>query len=362
MTQPFLSISELSHSVGNVQALRDVSLEIGENEFFALLGPSGCGKTTLLRSIAGFEVPESGSVVLDGVDLLALPPHRRPVNLMFQSYALFPHLSVRKNIAFGLERERLPARDIAQRVDEVIEIVGLTDLAHRRPAKLSGGQRQRVALARAIVKRPRVLLLDEPLSALDRKIRAEMQLELKRMQHELGITFVMVTHDQSEALSMADRIAVFSNGEVQQVDTPQALYQQPANLFVADFIGTSNAIPGEATEGAFHSDLFGAVPATVPRGVSGRSHLVIRPEAIELSPPGVGPIQARVAEVEFNGGSSTVALDVEGFARPMLAKIDVASVPQRNDVVSISWQAERALAVLGSRSRETQPAAPLVSE
>jgi len=362
MTPPFLSIDALSHTFGDVQALRNVSLEIGENEFFALLGPSGCGKTTLLRAIAGFEVPDSGSVVLDGVDLLPLPPHRRPVNLMFQSYALFPHLSVRKNIAFGLERENLPAREIGARVSEVIEIVGLADLADRRPAKLSGGQRQRVALARAIVKRPRVLLLDEPLSSLDRKIRSEMQLELKRLQHEVGITFVMVTHDQDEALSMADRIAVFSTGEVQQVDTPHVLYQRPANLFVADFIGTSNAIPGEAAGGAFLSDAFGSVPATIPSGVAGRSHLVVRPEAIELDPPGVGPIQGRVAEVEFHGESSTVALDVEGFARPMVAKIGGSSVPHRNDVVTIRWSAERAYAVLGSRSEGLPQAASLLRE
>jgi spermidine/putrescine transport system ATP-binding protein/putrescine transport system ATP-binding protein len=362
VTESFLSISAVNHSFGSVQALRNVSLEIGENEFFALLGPSGCGKTTLLRTIAGFEVPDSGSITLDGVDLLALPPHRRPVNLMFQSYALFPHLSVRKNVAFGLEREHLSAAEINTRVSEVLEIVGLTDLAHRRPAKLSGGQRQRVALARAIVKRPRVLLLDEPLSALDRKIRAEMQLELKRMQHELGITFVMVTHDQGEALSMADRIAVFASGEVQQVDTPQALYQQPANLFVADFIGVSNALPGQSRDGEFHSDLFGAVPATVPSGVTGPSHLVIRPEAIQLKPAGAGPIHGRVAEVEFQGASSTVALDVEGLDHPMVAKVAVENMPQRNDVVTISWQADRALAVLGSRSHVAQPVAELISD
>lgn len=349
MTPPFLSIDAVSHTFGEIHALRDVSLEIGENEFFALLGPSGCGKTTLLRAIAGFEHPESGRIVLDGLDLLSLPPHRRPVNLMFQSYALFPHLSVRKNIAFGLEREGLPAREVTSRVGEVLEIVGLTDLAERRPARLSGGQRQRVALARAIVKRPRVLLLDEPLSALDRKIRSEMQTELKRLQHDVGITFVMVTHDQDEALSMADRIAVFSAGEVQQVDTPHEVYQRPANLFVADFIGTSNAIPGHAAAGRFVSEAFGEVPATVPPGVEGSSHLVIRPEAIELGGPAAGRIQGRVAEVEFHGESSTVAIDVEGLRHPMVAKVSGgAAVPKRSDVVTLSWSAERAYAVRGA--------------
>lgn len=345
MTPPFLSIDEVSHTFGEVRALRNVTLDIRENEFFALLGPSGCGKTTLLRAIAGFEHPESGRITLDGLDLLGLPPHRRPVNLMFQSYALFPHLSVRKNIAFGLEREGLPAREVDARVREVVEVVGLGDLADRRPARLSGGQRQRVALARAIVKRPRVLLLDEPLSALDRKIRSEMQLELKRLQHEVGITFVMVTHDQDEALSMADRIAVFSAGEVQQAGTPHEVYHRPENLFVADFIGTSNALPGRVSAAAFISDAFGAVPATVPLGVEGASHLVIRPEAIELAPPGVGPIQGHVAEVEFHGEWSTVAIDVEGLARPMVAKVVGGLVPKRSDAVSLTWPADRAIVV-----------------
>ena len=205
---PLVDIVDVSRSFGDVVALDSVSLEIRENEFFALLGPSGCGKTTLLRVLAGFEDPDAGSVTLGGADLLALPPNHRPINLMFQSYALFPHMSVEKNIAYGLEREGLPRDEVRSRVAEVIETVGLQDKARRRPAQLSGGQRQRVALARAIVKRPRLLLLDEPLSALDRKVRAEMQLELKRLQHEAGITFIIVTHDQEEAMSIADRIAL----------------------------------------------------------------------------------------------------------------------------------------------------------
>ena len=236
-----LRISGVSKAYGSTQALDDVSLDILPNEFFALLGPSGCGKTTLLRSIAGFEDPDAGTIVIsDGLegqqDLLALPPDRRPVNLMFQSYALFPHMNVRKNIAYGLEREGLPKDEVFTRVDEVLETVGLTDKAKARPAQLSGGQRQRVALARAIVKRPRLLLLDEPLSALDRKVRADMQLELKRLQHEVGITFVVVTHDQEEAMSMADRIAVMHDGRVQQIADPVTLYSRPANVFVADFV------------------------------------------------------------------------------------------------------------------------------
>jgi spermidine/putrescine transport system ATP-binding protein/putrescine transport system ATP-binding protein len=224
-----LDIVDVTRRFGDVIAVDSVSLTIAENEFFALVGPSGCGKTTLLRSIAGFEHPDSGSMLLGGQDLLDLPPHRRPVNLMFQSYALFPHMSVGRNVSYGLEREKLPKAEVRARVEEVLETVGLTALADRRPAQLSGGQRQRVALARAIVKRPRLLLLDEPLSALDRKVRGDMQLELKRLQHEVGITFVVVTHDQEEAMSMADRIAVMADGRVQQVATPLDLYRHPAN-------------------------------------------------------------------------------------------------------------------------------------
>jgi len=205
---PLVEISNVARSFGEVRALDEVSMTIRANEFFALLGPSGCGKTTLLRILAGFEDPDSGSVTLDGNDLLRLPPERRPINLMFQSYALFPHMSVEKNVAYGLEREGRPRDEVRARVSEVLRTVGIAETAGRRPSQLSGGQRQRVALARAIVKRPRLLLLDGPLSALDRKVREEMQLELKRLQHEVGITFVVVTHDQEEAMSMADRIAV----------------------------------------------------------------------------------------------------------------------------------------------------------
>ena len=225
-----IRIDSVSRSFGEVVALDSVSIDIRENEFFALLGPSGCGKTTLLRVLAGFEEPDSGTVTLAGSDLLALAPNRRPINLMFQSYALFPHMSVEKNIAYGLEREHLSKVDVRSRVDEVLETVGLVDKAKSRPAQLSGGQRQRVALARAIVKRPKLLLLDEPLSALDRKVRAEMQLELKRLQHEVGITFVVVTHDQEEAMSMADRIAVMADGRVQQIASraPSAATASPS--------------------------------------------------------------------------------------------------------------------------------------
>ena len=341
---PLLEIVDVSRSFGDVTALDRVSVSIAENEFFALLGPSGCGKTTLLRSIAGFEQPDSGAILLGGTDLLGMPPNRRPVNLMFQSYALFPHMSVERNVAYGLERDRLPRDEVRRRTAEVLETVGLTGLAKRRPKQLSGGQRQRVALARAIVKRPRLLLLDEPLSALDRKVRADMQLELKRLQHEVGITFVVVTHDQEEAMSMADRIAVMAEGRVQQIASPVEMYRRPANLFVADFIGTSNLLAGRVEGGGFVSDDLGMLPAgTQEPGPGGRAHLVVRPEDVRLVPgdPGAGGtgggIAGVVADVQFKGGGSHVAVDVAGLARPFLVAVPGATEVERGSAVTLSW-------------------------
>ena len=347
-----LDIVDVTRRFGDVIAVDSVSLTIAENEFFALVGPSGCGKTTLLRSIAGFEHPDSGLMMLGGQDLLDLPPHRRPVNLMFQSYALFPHMSVGRNVSYGLEREKLPKAEVRARVEEVLETVGLTTLADRRPAQLSGGQRQRVALARAIVKRPWLLLLDEPLSALDRKVRGDMQLELKRLQHEVGITFVVVTHDQEEAMSMADRIAVMADGRVQQVATPLDLYRHPANLFVADFVGASNILAGRHEGEGFHSEELGmlvAAGATRPtgrQGPQGTSHLVVRPENVRLTPvergdhPAgslTGPLTGTVADLQFKGGSTQVAVDVPGLPKPFLASVGGATPLRRGDAVAVSW-------------------------
>ena len=338
--QSQLQIDHVSRSFGDIVALDDVSLSIAENEFFALLGPSGCGKTTLLRSIAGFEHPDSGAVLLGGDDLLSMPPNRRPVNLMFQSYALFPHMSVAKNVAYGLEREKLSKGEVRERVVEVLETVGLAALAKRRPAQLSGGQRQRVALARAIVKRPRLLLLDEPLSALDRKVRGEMQLELKRLQHEVGITFVVVTHDQDEAMSMADRIAVMANGRVQQVASPLELYRRPANLFVADFIGTSNLLAGRRVGGTFHTDEVGDLPLHGTPAVDGPAHLVVRPEDVVVRPLSDGEqghVRGVVEDVQFKGGSSQVAVTVPGVDRPFLATVSGATPLVRGEQVTLGW-------------------------
>lgn len=283
-----ISIDGVSRRFGEVTALDSVSLDIRQGEFFALLGPSGCGKTTLLRILAGFEQPDTGSVRLDGADLLATPAHRRPVNLMFQSYALFPHMSVEKNVAYGLERERLPRAEIRERVAAVLETVGLAAQARRRPHELSGGQRQRVALARAVVKRPRLLLLDEPLSALDKKVRSEMQLELKRLQHEVGITFVVVTHDQEEAMSLADRIAVLNGGRVEQVDAPVDLYERPRTPFVAGFIGASNLFTGRVTGKGLDVDGLGVLPAPAGPMEGGTAMLAVRPELIRLGPVTAG--------------------------------------------------------------------------
>ena len=240
-----VDVAKTYHSHGEaVQAVQGMSLAIGEGEFFSLLGPSGCGKTTTMRMIAGFEEPSRGSVFLHGVDVTGVPPHKRDVNMVFQSYALFPHMSVFENVAFGLRRKGVPSAEIRQKVGEMLDVVDLTGREKRLPRELSGGQQQRVALARALVNRPRALLLDEPLGALDLKLRQHMQVELKRIQREVGITFVYVTHDQGEALTMSDRIAVMNDGRVEHLGTPREIYEYPATKFVAGFIGTSNLLAG----------------------------------------------------------------------------------------------------------------------
>lgn len=239
---PFVRIQGVTKTFGEVYAVDNVTLDIFKGEFFALLGPSGCGKSTLLRILAGLERPTSGRVVIDGQDMTDVPPWRRPVNMMFQSYALFPHLSVRKNIAFGLEQERLPRAEIAERVEEVVRLVRLEGLEDRKPDQLSGGQKQRVALARALVKRPKVLLLDEPLGALDKKLRDQTQLELVNIQDRLGLTFVIVTHDQEEAMTVGSRMAIMRDGQIAQIGTPSEIYEYPASRFVAEFVGEVNLI------------------------------------------------------------------------------------------------------------------------
>ena len=310
-------------------ALAGVTLDICRNEFFTLLGPSGCGKTTLLRMIAGFDVPDSGSIHLEGVDLAGMPPNRRPVNTVFQSYALFPHMSVEKNIAFGLEMLGQPREAIRNRVAEIMRLLQLDGMAGRRPAQLSGGQQQRVALGRALAPAPKVLLLDEPLSALDLKLRKEMQIELKRLQTETGITFVFVTHDQEEALTMSDRVAVMRNGGFAQVGSPSEIYEQPADLFVAEFIGEANFWPViclDRTEtigrftfaGVDHSTVLTAeCGAAILPGSS--AMLVVRPERIALADPASARLLGRVHTAVYRGSDimlhATLASGAELRAR-----------------------------------------------
>ena len=359
---PLLRIDGVHAVYGDTVALHDISLDIADNEFFALLGPSGCGKTTLLRSIAGFETPQSGRIELDGEDLLGMAPHRRPVNMMFQSYALFPHLSVEKNIAYGLESEGLGRDEVRTRVGEVMEVVGLGALAKRRPAQLSGGQRQRVALARAIVKRPRLLLLDEPLSALDRQVRASMQLELKRLQHEVGLTFVVVTHDQEEAMSMADRIAVLRDGRLEQLATPQELYSAPATRFVASFIGSANLFDGTAVAGGVEVPGVGVVPVdthALPHGSAATA--AVRPEDVELTTDAAtATLRGTVVDTYFLGGASNISVEVAGLDAPVLATVHGASRLERGADVGIRFARATAVAregvvTSGSGASDTAP-------
>ncbi len=247
---PLIQFKNVVKKFGDFTAIDHISLDIYEREFFSLLGPSGCGKTTLMRMLAGFENPSSGEITLDGVDIVAVPPNKRPINMMFQSYALFPHLSVADNIAFGLKRSSMPKSEVAGRVDEMLTMVQLQPFASRKPEQLSGGQRQRVALARSLAKRPKLLLLDEPLGALDKKLRQETQFELMDIQEKLGTTFVIVTHDQEEAMTVSSRVAVMDHGQLKQVDTPAEMYEYPNSRYVADFIGDINLIEGKYARSA----------------------------------------------------------------------------------------------------------------
>jgi putative spermidine/putrescine transport system ATP-binding protein len=285
---------EVSRAFGPVLALDRVSLSIAPGEFFALLGPSGSGKTTCLRLIAGFDRPTRGRVLLEGLDVTGVPPFERNVNTVFQDYALFPHMNVADNVAYGPKVRGVAAAERRRQALEVLELVRLEELAGRTPAQLSGGQKQRVALARALVNRPRVLLLDEPLGALDLRLREEMQTELKALQHRLGITFVYVTHDQGEALSMADRVAVFRDGRVEQLDTPRGLYVRPRTAFVARFVGSANVVE----------------PAAAQRITGTAQAFAIRPELIEVlggeapSPPGAVSCEGRLEDVQYHGATS----------------------------------------------------------
>ncbi|WCR10869.1 ABC transporter ATP-binding protein [Paracoccus stylophorae] len=316
---------------GAVDALQDVSLTIEGGSFFTLLGPSGCGKTTLLRLLAGFETPTHGRILLGDQDVTALPPNRRPINTVFQSYALFPHLTVARNVGFGLKMQGIARAQLDARVDRMLALVRMQDFADRPVAQLSGGQQQRVALARALAPEPRVLLLDEPLSALDLKLRKEMQIELKRLQRETGITFVFVTHDQEEALTMSDRIAVMSAGRVQQIGTPREIYAHPANRFVAGFIGESNFLPVTIADGAARIGDH-AVTLSAPAG-PGKATLAIRPEDILVDP--AATLSAEITDTVYLGNAVQIMARLDDGTRIALRQPAGADLPANGQRIGL---------------------------
>lgn len=341
---PLIEIDGVTKRFGDTEAVSNLSLSIYEREFFALLGPSGCGKTTLLRMLAGFETPTSGDIRLSGRSLKGIPPHRRPLNMMFQSYALFPHMNVEKNIAFGLKQDGMPKADIAARVAEMLKLVKLERFATRKPQQLSGGQQQRVALARSLAKRPKVLLLDEPLGALDRKLREETQFELMDLQQDLGLTFVVVTHDQEEAMTMSDRIAVLHEGRVAQVATPAVLYEAPDSRYVADFVGTVSileakvaAIAGDSvtieTEGrriAVRSERSAAVGESVA--------FAIRPEKMHLSrqapQPGTNALEGTVWDIAYLGDMTLFNIKLDSGTLVRVSVLNAARIAEEQ----LTWE------------------------
>jgi spermidine/putrescine ABC transporter ATP-binding subunit len=324
---PLLEIAGLSKSFGQIAAVDDLSLTVHEGEFFALLGPSGCGKTTLLRMIAGFEMPDRGGIRLAGSDVTGIKPNRRPINLMFQSYALFPHMSVAANIGYGLEMENVAGAELKRRVAEALDLVQLAPLADRKPHRLSGGQRQRVALARALIKRPKLLLLDEPLGALDKKLREQMQIELKRIQRETGVTFIVVTHDQEEALTMADRIALLGQGRIVQLGRPRDLYETPVNRFAADFIGMMNFLPGRRVAEGFSVPGLGLFQAVNQADIAVDSDavLAVRPERLRLyDQAGDGQLVGTVDGIAYLGQDLIVHLRLQATGQVLIARVPAA--------------------------------------
>ena len=346
-TAGYLVTEKLVKRFDEAVAVDEVSLSIGKGEIFALLGSSGCGKSTLLRMLAGFEKPTSGRILLGGQDVAKMPPYDRPVNMMFQSYALFPHLNIWENVAFGLKREGLPKAEVEQRTNEMLGLVQLTPYAKRKPHQLSGGQQQRVALARSLAKKPKLLLLDEPLGALDKKLREQTQFELVNIIEKVGVTVVMVTHDQEEAMTMASRIAIMSKGRVLQVGTPKEIYEHPRNRFVADFIGNVNLFAGKLTvDEADHCVATTAIgEVRVGHGVSGTLNMpvsiAVRPEKIELSktrPDQVSEnlFQGRVKEIGYLGSYTTFILVASDGSKVRITEANST----RHDLLSITWEDE----------------------
>ena len=364
---PYLRIENVTKRFGDFVAVNDVSLDVQRGEIFCLLGGSGSGKTTLLRMLAGFEIPTSGKIYIDGQDMCEIPPYDRPVNMMFQSYALFPHMTVEKNVAFGLEQERLGRQEIRRRVGEILEIVKMSSFLARKPHQLSGGQRQRVALARALVKRPKLLLLDEPLAALDRKLREHTQFELINIQEQLGVTFVVVTHDQEEAMTLSSRMGVMNHGQIVQVGTPSDIYEFPATRFVADFIGSVNMFEGKLIEDEPDfvrircEDLGGIV--YVNHGISSAPDatvwVAVRPEKINISrqPPapaggahqpeagaGENMVRGTVKEIAYMGDMSIYLVQAESGKTIRVTIPNVARHAEDritwDETVYVSWHAE----------------------
>jgi spermidine/putrescine transport system ATP-binding protein len=356
-----ISLEQVGKRYAGVDAVRDVNIDVAEGEFFSLLGPSGCGKTTTLRMIAGFVTPDTGRIVLEGRDMTSVPPNRRPVNMVFQQYALFPHMSVYDNVAFGLSVKHVPRREHRERVNDLLGVVSLAGFERRRPRELSGGQQQRVALARALVNRPAALLLDEPLGALDVKLRKHMQLELKRIQHELGTTFVYVTHDQEEALAMSDRIAVMNGGRVEQIGSPRQIYERPETPFVADFIGSLNALELTVDElvGGYALSRVGddqrvVVPVGSDTRVGETVRVAVRPEQVQIDPAdsaggeGGSRLDGKVAEIVYLGMYTQFHVDTRAgrvvshrLADEVLSRLEIGSR------VTLAWAPEHA-SLLGS--------------
>ena len=355
-SQHFIELSGVTRSFGELAAVSDLSLSLRHGEFFSLLGPSGCGKTTTLRMIAGFERPNSGAIRITGEDMVNVPPHRRPVNTVFQSYALFSHLNVFDNVAFGLRERRFPRAEIERRVREALALVRLPGYEHRRPRALSGGEQQRVALARAIINEPQLLLLDEPLGALDLKLRRAMQLELKSLQQRLGMTFLYVTHDQEEALTMSDRVGVMSKGKLVQVGTPEQVYDRPATRYVADFVGEANVLEGRLVDRADDRvtlEIGSRQFVTAPTGEGSRSAekgwLIVRPERIDIAPHREPPRPASngrsmllgvVTELFFVGTHRKFVVEVSDQGRLVVTCPNRIGTEQEiavGDRVQVSW-------------------------
>ncbi|VDC19935.1 ABC transporter ATP-binding protein [Pseudogemmobacter humi] len=345
-----VDLQSVTKTYGATRALDEVTLTIAEGEFFGLLGPSGCGKTTLLRAIAGFVTPDSGRILMDGQPVERVPVNRRDIGLMFQNYALFPHLNVRENLGFGLSVRHRPKAEIAARVEELLRLVRLEGFGERKPRELSGGQQQRVALARALATNPRVLLLDEPLGALDKNLREEMQIELKQIQRELGITTIFVTHDQEEALTLSDRIAIMRAGRVEQIGAPRAIYERPATVFAANFLGAANLFTGmvEAREGGLTRVRLedGSLVTTRDEAAPGRQvTLAVRPEKMQVAAPGEGPnrLSGTVSHEVFTGTAVILRMDFQGRAISVFAQNDGGPLPRAGEALTAAFDPANAV-------------------